>query len=66
MPEERGSQDAQNKAALIGRLYNSNIIDLSDGEIERCLRNTCGPTKLIAIAKRLRDSGCISIQEIRG
>lgn len=66
MPEDIGSQDAQKKAALIGRLYNSNIIDLSYGEIERCLRNTCSPTKLIAITKRLRDSGCISIQEIRG
>ena len=66
MSEESGLQDAQKKAALIGRLYNSNVIDLSDGEIERCLRNTCSPTKLIAITKRLRDSGCISIQEIRG
>lgn len=58
------SQDVQKKAALIGRLYNSNIVDLSDVEIERCLRDTCGPTKLISIAKALRDSGSLAIDEI--
>ncbi len=64
MNEATRSQDVQNKAALIGRLYNNNVIDLSDGEIERCLRNTCSPTKLIAIAKRIRDSGCLTIRDV--
>lgn len=46
-------------AAISARMIAEHAADLSDAEIERTLRDCVMPTRLIALAKELRDAGLL-------
>ncbi len=50
--------------AIAGRMYNENASSLSNEEIERTLSGCVAPSILIPAAKRLRDSGQLTIDKI--
>lgn len=56
---------SERKDRIISTLYFQGAKNLSDSEIEKSLAGTCLPTKLISIAKELRDFGLITINDLK-
>lgn len=49
---------------VISKMIEMKATSLSDKEIERCLGNCIASTKLIACAKKNRDAGILTIDDI--
>lgn len=53
------------KARIIGKMRAEAAIDLSDGEIERCMGRTVMPTKMTRLAYLYRDCGYMTVADLR-
>lgn len=52
------------RGGIIAKLQHYSARDLSDAEIERCLKGCVGVTKLTFVAKGLRDAGIIKTGDL--
>lgn len=59
-------QSPNRREAIIGKLREYNATDLSDHEIERCLKGCAAASLLIKVAKGLRDGGDLTIADLSG
>lgn len=54
------------KASIIGKMRAEGAVDLSDGEIERCMGRTVMPTKMTRLAHLYRDCGYMIDADLHG
>ena len=57
------SQTHEKRSVMLGNILNmlhlNNAVDLSDGEIDRCMEGRCGGGALVLYAKEFRESGVL-------
>jgi hypothetical protein len=50
---------------VVSRLIDQKAVDLSDAELERCLRPTVGGMRLVMLAVLMRDAGRICEDDLK-